>query len=106
MPFGRHRGCPLSSVDSSYLSGVARGCRNAAPDLLAAVQAELDCRRAHAHRPASPVSMPRTTAAVPGEAPLAVDHPAVLRLLADLIAAGVRVVCRGEGAIHCYGGLT
>ncbi len=40
------------------------------------------------------------------DSPPAVDTAGIMRLLADLLAARVRAVARGEGAVHLYGGLT
>ena len=124
MPWGRHRGRPVSAVDSSYLDWVLRECRNAAPALRSAAQAELDRRAAMRRLPSStPKSTAKltpitSTTAMPHQTctpdvstatkdlPPLVDHVGIMLLLADLLVARVCIVARGEGAIHVFGGLT
>ena len=107
MPWGKHKGRPVSSVDTNYLRWLLRECINAAPALRAAVQAELD-RRAESRRQSPVAAAPAPALGVnAGSAPgspsaSTVDHAAVLRLLSDLVGAGHHVVARGEGAVHVY----
>ena len=121
MPFGKHKGRLVTAVNTPYLSWLLRECHNASPALRAAVQTEL-ARRAAARRPPATLtptpsandataSRPTVPPAPTGSANASsanlngtVDHTAVLRLLSDLLDAGLRVVARGEGAVHLYGG--
>src|ERR1019366_4928144 len=43
-----------------------------------------------------------TTSPTPSEPQPSLDQNAAIRIIADLIAAGVRVVCRGEGTVHLF----
>ncbi len=95
MPFGRYKGQPLTACDTGYLHWVLHEAHNTSPALLAAVRAELD------RRPAAPV----TPASRPGAGTPTADQDQAhaLRLVSDLLRAGVRVVARGEGAVHGHG---
>ncbi len=106
MTFGKHQGEPVQHVPTSYLSWVLRVCHNVNADLRAAIGAELARRgigRRHlAGRPDHPgehVGPVAATLPVHAEA-----RAAVFALLSDLLRAGIRVVARGEGCVHVYGG--
>jgi hypothetical protein len=93
MPFGKYRDQPLTACDSGYLYWVLRECHNAPTDLIAAIRDEI------ARRQRTTATNQYTLSPLPARA----TRNAVLQLLSDLIAAGFRVVARGEGAVYCYG---
>jgi uncharacterized protein (DUF3820 family) len=104
MPFGRYKGAALTTIPTGYLAWVAREVRSGPPGLLDAVNVEL-ARRAAAARCAAVPPPPSTPPA--DSAPLANEvRAAAMALLSDLLAAGVRVVARGQGAVHFYGRLS
>ncbi len=103
MPFGKHRGRPLQSVDAGYLGWCLRECVTLDAGLRAAIGAELARRgkpvasgpagaRGHASRVSSPPARPAGA-----------GRDAVFGLLSELLAFGVRVVARGDGAVHLHG---
>jgi hypothetical protein len=107
MPFGKHRGHALDQVDSGYLAWCVRECSNLNADLRAAIMAELAQRR---YRQGANDSSPRTPYVAPAIATnnsnsnySGVDRAAVFDLLALSLATGVRVIARGDGAVHSYG---
>lgn len=117
MPFGKHRGQTLDQVDSGYLTWCVRECTTIDADLLDAIKAELarrrslgrerdDDPRARSQGQGQGQSQTQARAPLPvppSATPSAHDRAAVFDLLAHALAAGVRLIARGNGAIHCYG---
>jgi hypothetical protein len=98
LEFGKHRGLPIEAVPTNYLTWLSNERRNIDMALRAAVINELHRRselRAKVVR--QPVAPPAAHAV-----PTGADRRAVFNLLSDLLAAGVRLVSRGNGAVHIY----
>ena len=107
MPWGKFRGRPVTTVATNYLRWVLRTCLNAPSELRWAIQIELSRRAAiQADRTGQRLASTQTVPTPAPDLPPAVEPAAIMRLLADLLAAGVRVIARGEGSVHLYGGLT
>jgi hypothetical protein len=109
MTFGKHRGLPVSEVPTHYLQWVKSECYRIDPNVRAAVLDELD-RRGRVRgsgRPEDPgqVAAPdqQATSATTDSVPTGGDRAVVFRMLSDALSCGVRLVARGEGAVHAYG---
>ena len=105
MTFGRYRGRPVSSVQTSYLAWVVRECQGVPEPLLVAIREELARRRAGpTPHPQAPALPPQRQLAAPRSLPA--DQQArleecrqVIDLLHDLTRAGVQLVARGDGNV-------
>jgi hypothetical protein len=95
MPFGKFKGCPVRDVDAAYLRWCLRECHTLDADMRAAIEDELARRGAVGNTQAG---HDRER----GDAPTGNDRAALFDLLSDLIAAGARIVAKGDGAIHLF----
>src|SRR5690242_6644045 len=94
MPFGKYKGHAVHEIDTGYLTWCANTCKNLTGGVRAAIEAELAAR----NRDLTPEPLPEPAAIDLA----AIDRRAVYALLNALVAAEVRVVARGNGAVHLY----